>query len=61
MYHWLKIVVFAVVFIYCLTTMKGTVLRYRESKDKYTLIEAAAKGLLIISSVILLIAEFIDK
>jgi hypothetical protein len=59
MYHGLKVIVWSIVFISNITTLKKTWNAYKESKDKMDLMELIAKIIVIPSSLILLIAEFV--
>ncbi|GEM_PF-1718783 len=59
MYHYFKIILNIVVFIWCICTLKKSWEQYKEKKETSDLIEVIAKVLLIPSSIILLIAEFI--
>lgn len=59
MYHWLKIIFGGVVFISSLITIKNTWNAYKEKKEKGYLLEFISKIIIIPSSLILLIAEYI--
>ena len=59
MFHTFKIVLYVIMLVYCLATIKGSVIRYKDIKNLENTMELVARCLIIPGLIFLLITEML--
>lgn len=59
MFHTFKIVLYVIMLVYCLATIKGSVIRYKDTKNLENTMELVARCLIIPGLILLLITEIL--
>ena len=59
MFYTFKIVLYVIMLVYCLATIKGSVIRYKDTKNLENTMELVARCLIIPGLILLLITEIL--